>query len=261
MRKLAAVLVIVVLIGYAGTGSAHELLIKPSEMTAARGEILPIELHSVHRFIVAEEVENISRIKAGVFRGGVLEEAGMRPNDPELRIDFDVKIEDDGSVLIVAAKDGEHWSVTNEGGMEGTRRELEARNLRVLRTTKNDKFAKAVVNAAKDDKNFAAAAGQELEIVPVTNPADAVSGEFFDVKILLRGQPAALPVWATYDGFVTEIDETYAYYTGSSAEGIARIKITSPGFWIVRTAIDGEPGVEGEYDARNLRSTLTFEVK
>ncbi|MCL2009453.1 MAG: DUF4198 domain-containing protein [Synergistaceae bacterium] len=260
MNRFFAALVLTMLL-LTAPALAHELLLKPSEMTAAGGETLPVELQSVHRFIVAEEVENIPRVKAGVFRNGVLKEAELRPNEPELRIDFDVKIEDDGAVLIVAAKDGEPWSVTNEGGMEGTRRELEARGLKVLRTTKNDKFAKAVVNAAKDDKNFASSVGQELEVVPMTNPADAVPGEFFDVKILLGGQPAALPVWATYDGFVTELDETYAYYTLSNAEGVARIKITAPGFWLVRTAKDGEPGAEGEYDSRSLRSILTFEVK
>ncbi|MDR1873447.1 MAG: DUF4198 domain-containing protein, partial [Synergistaceae bacterium] len=74
-------------------------------------------------------------------------------------------------------------------------------------------------------------------------------------------QPASLPVWATFDGFAPELQNTYAYYTESSAEGIADVRITAPGFWIVRAARDGEPGVEGEYDVRNLRSILSFEVK
>ena len=261
MRRFIVVPLLAVLLWCVGSSAAHELIVKPSKMTAAKGDTLPIELQSTHRFIVKEEVENISVIKAGVFQNGTLKEAGLRPNEPELRIDFDVKIEDDGAVLVVAAKDGECYSVTNEGSMQGTRRELEAKNLKVIRTSKNDKFAKAIVNASKDDQKFAAVVGQELEVVPVTNPANAKVGEYFEVKVLFKGQAAALPVWATYDGFALDLDNTYAYYTESNSEGIAKVKITAPGFWIVRATKDGEKGVEGEYDVRNLRSILSFEVK
>jgi uncharacterized GH25 family protein len=240
---------------------AHELIVKPSKMEAAKGEVLPVELQSTHRFIVKEEVENVALIKAGVFRGGKLEEAELKENEPELRIDYSVKIEDEGAVLVLANKSGEIWSTTSEGGIAGSRRELEAKNLKVLRAAKTDKFAKAIVNASRGDTKFLTVTGQELEVIPVTNPADAKVGEYFQVKIIYKGQPASIPVWATWDGFAPELQNTYAYYTESDAEGIARIKITTPGFWIVRAAKNGEPGVEGEYDIRNVRSILSFEVK
>ncbi|MBQ6664352.1 MAG: DUF4198 domain-containing protein, partial [Synergistaceae bacterium] len=102
--------------------------------------------------------------------------------------------------------------------------------------------------------------GHPLEIVPVTNPADAQVGEYFNVKILLNGQPYTGPVWATYDGFVTEYENTYAYYT-EAENGEAHVKITAPGWWGIRAAKSGLPGVEGDYDALNLRAFLLFEVK
>jgi uncharacterized GH25 family protein len=262
MRRIFVLLAFALAIaGYASAVFAHELIVKPSKMTAAKGETLPIELQSTHQFIVKEEVEDVSRIEAGLFRNGKLEKAALKENEPELRIDYEVKIADDGAALVVAAKDGEVWSVTNEGSQAGTRKELEAKNLKVLRASKSDKFAKAVVNASKGDKNFAAVVGQELEVVPVTNPADAKAGEVFQVKILYKGQPVSVPVWATYDSFAPELRNTYAYYTESDSDGVAKVKITAPGLWIVRAAKDGEPGAAGEYDIRNLRSILTFEVK
>ncbi|MDR2136942.1 MAG: DUF4198 domain-containing protein [Synergistaceae bacterium] len=261
MRRFVTVWVVAVLVGIAGTAFAHELIVKPAKTEAVKGEVLPIELHSTHQFIVKEEVENVSLIEAGVFRNGKLEKAELKGNEPELRIDCSVKIEDDGAVLVLANKKGEVWSTTNEGSQAGTRKELEAKNLKVLRAAKTDKFAKAIVNASKEDKNFATATGQELEVVPVTNPADAKVGEYFQVTVRYKGQPAAVPVWATYDGFAPDLVNTYAYYTESNSEGIAKIKITAPGFWFVRAAKDGEPGVEGEYDVRNLRSILSFSVK
>ncbi|MDR1873441.1 MAG: DUF4198 domain-containing protein, partial [Synergistaceae bacterium] len=227
MYRFVALSVVVLLVGCASVVFAHELIVKPSKMEAAKGEDLPIELHSTHRFIVKEEVENIALIRAGVFRNGKLEEAGLRENEPELRIDYSVKIEDDGAVLVVANKSGEIWSTTNEGSMAGSRRELEAKNLKVVRAAKTDKFARAIVNASKGDTKFAAVVGQELEVIPVTNPADAKVGEYFRVKILYKGQPASLPVWATFDGFAPELQNTYAYYTESSAEGIADVRITA----------------------------------
>ncbi len=261
MRRFITATILGVFIGYAGAASAHELILKPSKMDVPGGDSLPVELQSTHRFIVKEEVENIARIKAGVFHDEKLDEVPLKANEPELRIDMDVKTEGTGSTLIVANKDGEIWSVTNEGGKEGARRDLEARGLKVVRATKTDKFAKAIVNASKDDKNYATVVGQELEIVPVTNPAAAKVGEYFQVKVLMRGQPASVPVWATYDGFAPEHENTYAYYTEGDADGTTWIKITHPGLWIVRAAKDNLPGVEGQYDSRSLRSILTFEVK
>ncbi|MDR3231733.1 MAG: DUF4198 domain-containing protein, partial [Synergistaceae bacterium] len=67
-----ALFAVVALMGSAGVALAHELIVKPSNTEAAKGEVLPVELQSTHQFIVKEEVENVSRIKAGVFRNGKL---------------------------------------------------------------------------------------------------------------------------------------------------------------------------------------------
>jgi uncharacterized GH25 family protein len=259
MRKTIFAAAAMLLFSY--SASAHELIIKPAAPRAEGGSELAVELQSTHIFIVKEEVEDISKIKAGIAAGDALLESELTPNEPELRIDFSVKVQDGGSSLIFAEKEGEIWSVTNEGSKPGPRKALEDQGFKVTRSTLNDKYAKAFVNISGEDKNFAAVLGQDLEIVPVTNPADAKTGEYFKVKILHRGQPTSIPVWATYDGFCSEFQNTYAYYTESDSEGIANIKITAPGLWIIRTAKDGDPGVEGEYDARSLRSTMTFTVE
>jgi uncharacterized GH25 family protein len=241
---------------------AHELMLKPSKFDAAKGEELQVELQSTHVFIVKEEVEDISTIKAGVFQDGKLVESKLEPNEPDLRIDFSVKIPDAApSTLVIANKIGDIWSVTPDGWKAGTRKSLEDQGIKVTRASLTDKFAKAIINPSASDKNFSTVVGQELEVVPVTNPAGAKAGEYFQVKILFKGQPASIPVFATYDGFVTEYQNTYAYYTESDADGIANIKITTPGLWIIRAAKDNEPGVPGEYDTRSLRSILTLPVR
>ncbi len=248
------------LLALALPASAHELTIKAKSAEVKAGVPFEATVQSSHKFIVPEEVEDVSRVRAGIFEDGRFRESKITGSEKDLCIDFTVTPTKDGTLLLAAVKDGETWCVTSEGGRSGARKVLEAQGLKVLSATKHDKYAKAILNASGDDKTCAAVLGHPLEIIPVTNPADAKAGEFFEVKILLDGQPYTGPVWATYDGFVTEYENTYAYYTEAQS-GTAYIKITAPGLWGVRAMQTGLPGAEGNYDSRSLRAFLLFEVK
>ena len=240
---------------------SHELTIKAVSNELKAGEPFHATVQSAHKFIVPEEVEILARVKAGIIEDGKFVESELKSNEKELCIDFTVTPKDlSQSVILFATKDGESWCVTNEGGKSGSRKDLEAQGLKVLSSNKYDKYAKAIFNSSHEDTNYTRVLGYPLEIIPVTNPADAKVGEYFNVKILLNGQPYTGPVWATYDGFVTEYENTYAYYT-EAASGEAHVKITSPGWWGIRASQTRLPGVEGDYDNLNLRSFLLFEVK
>ena len=258
MRRIIALALVFALITPA---FSHELTIKAKSSTMKAGEPFPATVQSAHKFVVPEEVEVLSRVKAGIIEDGKLIESELTANDPELCIDFTVTPKDlSGAVILAAIKDGETWCVTNEGGKSGARKNLEAQGLKVIRATKNDKYAKALYNTSHGDTKFSQVIGHPLEIVPVTNPADAKIGEYFHVKILLNGQPYTGPVWAAYDGFVTEYENTYAYYT-EAENGEAHIKITAPGWWGIRAFQGDLPGVDGDYDSLTLRAFLLFEVK
>ena len=240
---------------------SHELTIKARSESLKAGEPFNATVQSAHKFIVPEEVEVLSRVKAGIIEDGKLIESELTADEANLCINFTVTPKDlSQSVILVATKDGESWCVTNEGGKTGSRRELEAHGLKVISANKYDKYAKAILNTSHDDKNYASVLGHPLEIIPITNPADAKAGEYFHVKILLNGQNYNGPVWATYDGFVKEYENTYAYYT-EAENGEAHIKITAPGYWGIRASQTGLPGVEGDYDHLNLRAFLLFSVK
>ena len=259
VRRFIFVALIITL--FALPAFSHELTIKAKDNNMKQGEPFPVTVQSAHKFIVPEEVEVLERVKAGIIEDGKLVESKLTANDPELCIDFTVTPKDlSGSVILVAIKDGEVWSITNQGGKTGSRNELEAQGLKVLRSTKNDKYAKAFYNTSANDANYSQVLGHPLEIIPVTNPANAKVGEYFDVKILLNGQPYTGPVWATYDGFVKEYENTYAYYT-EAENGEAHVKITAPGWWGIRAYQGDLPGVDGEYDAFTLRAFALFEVK
>ncbi len=240
---------------------SHELTIRAEDETMKEGQPFRVTVQSAHKFIVPEEVEILERVKAGIIEDGKFIPSELKANEPGLCIDFTVTPKDlSQSVILVAAKDGESWCVTNEGGKSGARKDLEAQGLKVISANKYDKYAKAIFNTSHDDENYAQVLGHPLEIIPITNPADAKIGEYFHVRILLNGQPYTGPVWATYDGFVTEYENTYAYYT-EAENGEAHVKFTAPGWWGIRAAQSGLPGVEGDYDALNLRAFLLFNVK
>lgn len=260
MYKRAFILTVAIILA-AVPAFSHELIIKAHDTAMKEGQPFPATVQSAHKFIVPEEVEILSRVKAGIIEDGKFVPSEIRANEPGLCIDFTVTPKDlSQSVILVATKDGESWCVTNEGGKSGAKKDLEAQGLKVISANKYDKYAKAIFNTSHDDKNFASVVGHPLEIIPVTNPADAKAGEYFHVKILVNGQPYTGPVWATYDGFAPEYENTYAYYT-EAENGEAHVKITTPGWWGIRAVQSGLPGVEGDYDALTIRSFLLFEVK
>lgn len=260
MRKVMSVFcALFFFFAVAGGAFAHELILKPAQMSTAKGESLAVEVHSTHVFIVKEETEDTSSMKAAVLTNGALEPMALVPNEAELRIDAKCTVPTDGTFLILCDKLPLPWSVTNDGSKLGSRKELEAQGFKVVSATKYDKYSKAIVNAKDGDEGFAALSGQELEIVPVTNPANVKVGDFMAFKVLNKGQPVSVPVWATYDGFSPDAS-TYAFYTEAKSDGSFRVKITSSGLWLVR-AMKTEEGKEGEYDKRTLRSIVTFEVK
>lgn len=260
-RKLLISILVYILLFSISASYAHELTIKAKSESLIAGEPFEVTVQSAHKFIVPEEVEILSRVKAGIIEDGKLIESELKADEENLCINFTVTPKDlSQSVILAAIKDGESWCVTNEGGKTGSRKELEAQGLKVLSANKYDKYAKAILNTSHEDKNYALVLGHPLEIIPMTNPADAKVGEYFHVKILLNGQNYNGPVWATYDGFVKEYESTYAYYT-EAENGEAHIKITAPGYWGIRAAQSGLPGVEGDYDHLNLRAFLLFDVK
>lgn len=122
------------------------------------------------------------------------------------------------------------------------------------------KHVKAIFQVG-DDRNdtYATVLGYPAEIVPVRNPYATKPGEALEFRCLVQGQPTAgLTVLAgglTPRG--TAIPETRAT---TNAEGLASIRLTSPGRWYVkfiRMTRSTQTGLTHE----SQWATLTFEVR
>lgn len=241
--------------------SAHELMLRPADKAEA-GTPVAMEIHSGHRFIVPEEVEDVEAIEAGIFVDGKFVKFPIKGNDAALCIDFTIPELPSGAAIVLANKNVDPWCIwckTNKGWKMGGRKELEDKGFKVLKAMKFDKFAKLILNPVSGDDGYAAEAGTSLEIIPVTNPADIKVGDDVEVKIIAMGKPYNGKVWATYDGFDTEHENVFAIET-EAKDGKASFKVTAPGLWLVRAYSEYE-GKKDVYDKLSLRAMTEFYVK
>lgn len=256
-KRLALSLVVLSLA--AGPGTAHELMLKSRVAHPAAGEDFKVDLMSSHIFVVSQEIEE--GVDVTEFKDGKAVVLPAKNDETALTVAADAQ-GDGKTQLFGAARLGSKYAVTNKGGKSGadiTRKSLEEEGLKVKSINMYDKYAKTIVNARSGDDGYKQLLGQDVELVLMKNPADIKVGDWVDVKVLHRGSPESTAVYATYDGFSPEYENTYAFYTEGDPEGVAHIKITAPGTWMVRVESD-EMGKEGDYDKRVIRTTLTFTV-
>ena len=118
-----------------------------------------------------------------------------------------------------------------------------------MKKVPSEKYAKAIIVAEKETQNFKQPLGHRIEIIPLKNPSNIKRGDYFPVKVLFEGKPLSTFVYATYAGFHSE-KEPFPVCTKSNEKGVAYIKISQPGKWLVVCS-----------HKVNFSATLTFEIK
>lgn len=122
------------------------------------------------------------------------------------------------------------------------------------------KFAKAIVNLGHKAGDVSKALGQDLEIVPLANPAGLKAGDELPIKVLLAGQPLAnAEVTAAFAGFSKE--GAMAFYAKTKADGMVKVKLWHPGLWMVKVGHKTPYKDPAKCDVLSKGSVLTFELK
>lgn len=236
---------------------AHDLWLQIRDYTPEAGEEMTLTLGYGHyfparEFMSSEDLEEIymsdqTGKRIGIKRYSEVEFKGEKPLDQE------------GTYLVVARKKGGFFTKTTEGWQKGHSKE----GLKdVIECTYSEKYTKAIVNVGKGGgKEFSKVLGHDLEIIPLTDPANLAEGDYLPVKITFKGKPLSYShVFGTYSGFSTE-KNTFAYATKTNKDGIAKIKILKSGVWLITTYyVDVYPDPK-ECDQYKFASSLTFEVK
>ena len=262
MRKISLVAMLALALGamLCGPASAHEFLMKPHQLGAyAPGQTLPMSMISAHVFMVSEEVAGGG--DAGNLAVRLLDAKGsvdmpLTKNEAGLTWDATAPLRTPGTAIVAAHRKPMFWTVTTHGGKAVSKKGLSG----VIKSGKYEKFSKTLLPVGGKTTGFDRVVGQQLEIMPVTDPAGLHPGDEMKVKVLFEGKPLATPIYATYDGF-SKHQNTYAYFTEDcDDDGVASVAITAPGLWMVRVQHKvHEPN--DLYDDHVMRSVLVFEVR
>ncbi|NDV28039.1 DUF4198 domain-containing protein [Desulfovibrio sp. JC010] len=238
------------------TAFAHEFIIKPVQLTAEKGHVVPFSIVSAHVFMISEEMEPINEVSAKLVLGGKSTPVKLAENGMLMTLDGQVKPETEGTAIIAGHRNGMIWTQTTKGWKQQSKKGLKG----VIKSGKYEKFCKALLTIGKPDGSYNKVLGQRLEIIPMSDPTQAKVGDEIEFQTLLDGKPVSVEsMTATYDGFSMN-PNTYAYFTEPYGNGLTKVKITAPGTWMVRVQhVNAKP--TADYDSHVMRSVLVFEVK
>jgi len=255
-RKIAVVsgVIVFALLCCIAAANAHEFIIKPVQVSTEAGNKLPFSVLAAHVFMISEEAEPIEQVEISLIEKENKSNVELRENPIFLTLDGAVEPKKEGTAIIAGHRKGMIWSQTTQGWKQAGKKELKG----VISSGKYEKFCKTLINVGKADDGYKKVVGHKLEIVPVSNPAEAMIGKDMEFKILFDGKPFSTSVYATYDGFSTN-PNTYAYFTETNEEGIAKVKITHPGVWMVRVEKEIAEPTE-DYDNHVIRAVLVLGV-
>jgi uncharacterized GH25 family protein len=252
MRKSTALVVIaspllLMMIGMQiDSAHAHEFIIKPTQLRVESGAKLPFSIMATHFFMVSEEVEPVETVKAWLVEGDKTTPVDVKENHTLETLDGVVTLNRKGTAVLVA-----HL----QEPIETIKAEDSGRSQKI----KREKFTKALIGVSGNDDGDKKVFGHKLEIVPESNVMKTRVGDEITFNILLDGKPLKSQVYATYDGF-SRRSMTFAYATESMDDGVAHVKVTSPGVWMVRVEKRIEANAK-EFDLLSLKATLVFLVQ
>jgi hypothetical protein len=126
-------------------------------------------------------------------------------------------------------------------------------------TRRYAKYAKTIVEVgAGGPRAFSRVAGHPAEFVPLDDPASARAGDTLRVRLMFRGAP--LTNFHVEAGYAVEGKDPVDASLETDASGVARIHLTKPGLWNIRTLhiVPADSASGADWDSHFV--TLVFEV-
>ena len=138
-----------------GPASAHELIIKPTLISATVGSQLDFAVLSSHVLIASQEMEAPEgHTLLLVAFDGRRADVSVRPDEGSSSYRGQLKVSTEKPFFLTATRLPQIWATTPRGGMQATKQTPGASN-----AYKIDKFAKTLINAVPDGVGYDAVLG------------------------------------------------------------------------------------------------------
>jgi uncharacterized GH25 family protein len=264
MRKFLAALAVVVLgLGLATTGRAHDLRVLVARMSASAGQDDTVYVSYGHVLPVDQPIDADwlqdyhVKTPSGSILTMVKEGVSLHSNV--------IHVEEEGLYQAVATQKPAVWTEVVDA--KGVHTHVRAARKSIKEGTAEHamlikKYAKALLVSGAQAASAPEPLGHELEIVPIEPSADWKAGHDLNFKILYRGKPlASADIVATYIGF--KPDAAWCYATSGDSKGVAIVRPQQAGTWVLRvkTTRPAAKDKQEEYDEEVITATLVLEVR
>ncbi|MBK1833501.1 DUF4198 domain-containing protein [Roseibacillus ishigakijimensis] len=163
----------------------------------------------------------------------------------------------EGTVIVTATYDNGYWVAMEDKSYFQTTKKMMAGREGVAGSSHNIKFAKTLVTSA-ESKGFEAVLGQQLEIVPLANPASLEAGDTLPVGVFFEGKP--LPEAKVTVVEITEPMSDSSPSATTDAEGTAQVPLAQGGFLVLRTDHVAEGSTPELADEDHFSATLVLAI-
>lgn len=247
LNRIFCIAILTLAVCFSSPVQAHDTMLVMDTYQASINSTPGLKVFSAHHFLPPEKaLMSPDRLEAVFF---------ITPSSG--RVSQNAKLGEQGTYLCLAVPVNGFATKTPDGYQRGKNKK-EVDNPVLCRNSM--KYAKAVftVGQAGGDA-YSKPLGQEIEIIPLKDPATLKTGDTLPVKVIKEGQPARTYVYGTYDTFSDEKD-TFGYTTRTDKQGIAKIKLIHDGTWVLIAKIE-EPFPDSTVcDIQRWAATLTFYV-
>jgi uncharacterized GH25 family protein len=253
MRKnkaIASVLYCLVLCLLTGSAWAHDLWITCPKAKA--GKKLLMDISYGHEFPKGDKL-NPDELEETYVMGAV-GKINTAPNADKNYLT--AKPLSAGSYLAVSGTKAKFYTKTNDGYVRKPKNEVKNPE----KCFRSIKYAKAIVNLGKRAGDVSHPLGQDLELVPLANPATLQTGTMLPVKVLLAGKPlvGAEVTGATAAQFAKG---AMGFVATTNAKGVAQIKLSEAGLWLIRINHKTPYKDPAKCDVLSKTAVLTFEME
>lgn len=225
MKKILLTCIALVVFSLPVTAQAHLFWLIPEPAVSETGKPVQVEIGFGHKFPKDEELK-AERLQFFKVIGPDGKELPLKQLSA-VRSEFIPTM--NGTYLVVAQMRPGFVSRTPEGMKMASKKEAPTAS----NCFRFDFAAKTLVTIGPTAPGFDRSGPASVEIIPLTSPAALKVGEELPVRVLFQGKPLAnVEIKATHDRW-QDLKEMFAVTGKTDAQGEYRLKLATPGQWLV----------------------------